>query len=113
MKREVLSREINGLKVEIEALDYLQEAEYICFIDELSDVYDEINKLEDGDSYSEALKKQRKLIVELFTVPNIKVDDEKLEDVAYFVSKIGQLEATKLVYDIRTFDLLKGDEVKK
>jgi len=113
MKREVLSREINGLKIEIEALDYLQEADYICLIDELSEVYTEINELKDGDSYSDTLKRQRKIIVELFSIPKIVVDGDLLGDVPYFISKIGQIEATKLVYDIRTFDLLKGDEEKK
>ena len=112
MKRDVLEKEIKGYKVEIEALDYEQEGDYINLLDKLYEVLQDMKGEEDKD-YSELIKRQRAIVIDLLKIPTIKIDGELLDDVPYFIKKIGEVTANSLIYEIKTFDLLSEEEEGK
>jgi hypothetical protein len=112
--KEVFKTEINGYEIEIEELDILEAADYTKNMLEMSSIRDEIAQCfdEDKDSGKAVCRDEagvikltgeaREGICHVLAIPVIRVNSQALEkeDIPMFVKKIGEIEATKLCFEI-------------
>lgn len=115
MQKEVLTKEIEGNEVSVDELDAIELADYTVFYYDLQDNYKAIGELKEGQNKEASilLAKNTKTLSEAFKIPTIFYCGEEVEDIAFFIKRIGLNESFKLYLEILNIGMLEEDELKK
>ncbi len=109
MKKEIEDFEYNGLKFSVEELDALQALEFEDSFSAISELHTK-NEEEAVEKYNHAFLK---LVIDMFKIPNITIDGEKVTDIAYFLKKISINKAIGLYTDINTIGVMRPEDEGK